>query len=84
MVYKFFNKKSKGSRITNESNYQLANEFHKPIIKKFKQRKVHYSFKDNICSADLADMQSLSKFNKEIKYLLSAMICSVNMHGLFF
>ena len=35
MVYKFFDKKSKGSGITNESNYQLANELHKPIIKKF-------------------------------------------------
>ena len=35
MVYKFFDKKSKGSGIINQSNYQLANEFHKPIIKKF-------------------------------------------------
>ena len=35
MVYKFFDKKSKGSGITNESNYQLANKLHKQIIKKF-------------------------------------------------
>ena len=35
MVYEFFDKKSKGSGITNEFNYQLANELHKPIIKKF-------------------------------------------------
>ena len=35
MVYKFFDKKSSGSGITNELNYQLANELHKPIIKKF-------------------------------------------------
>ena len=34
MVYKFFDKKSKGSGI-DESNYQLANELHKPIIRKF-------------------------------------------------
>ena len=40
MVYKFFNKrsaslkKSSGSGITNEFNYQLANQLHKPIIKK--------------------------------------------------
>ena len=34
MVYKFFNKKSSGSGITNGSNYQLANQLHKPIIKK--------------------------------------------------
>ena len=30
------------------------------------------SFKDNIWGVDLADMQSLSKFNKGIKYLLCA------------
>ena len=32
MVYKFFYKKSKGSGITSELNYQLANELHKPNI----------------------------------------------------
>ena len=36
MVYKFFDKKSSGNGITtNEFNYQLANELHKPVIKKF-------------------------------------------------
>ena len=35
MVYKFFDKKSSASGIANEPNYQLANELHKPIIKKF-------------------------------------------------
>ena len=41
MVYKFFDKKSaslnksKGSGIVNETNYQLANELHKPIVRKF-------------------------------------------------
>ena len=34
MVYKLFDKKSKGSGINNEFNYQLANELHKSIIKK--------------------------------------------------
>ena len=70
MVYKLFDKKSSGSGITNEPNYQLANELHKPIIKKFKKRKVYSSFRDNIWGVDLADMQSLSKYNKRIKYLL--------------
>ena len=41
MVYKFFDKKSSGSGIVNEPNYQLANELHKPIIRKFKKRKVY-------------------------------------------
>ena len=35
IVHKFFDKKSSGSGV-NEPNYQLANERHKPIIKKFK------------------------------------------------
>ena len=78
MVCKFFDKKSallnksSGSGIANEPNYQLANELHKPIIRKFKKRKVYSSFRDNIWGADLADMQSLSKTNKGIKYLLCA------------
>ena len=72
MVYKFFDKKSSGSGITNEFNYQLASELHKPIIKKFKKRKVYSSFKDNIWGVDLADMQSLSKCTKGFKYLLCA------------
>ena len=72
MVYKFFDKKSSGSGIVNEPNYQLANELHKPIIRKFKKRKVYSSFRDNIWGVDLADMQSLSKCNKGIKYLLGA------------
>ena len=64
--------KSSGSEIANEPNYQLANELHKPIIRKFKKRKVYSSFRDNIWGVDLADMQSLSKYNKGIKYLLCA------------
>ena len=39
MVYKFFDKKSKGSGIIKEPNYQLANELHKPIITKLKKKK---------------------------------------------
>ena len=48
----------------------MANELHKPIIRKFEKRKVYSFSRDNIWSVDLADMQSLSKYNKEIKYLL--------------
>ena len=69
MVYKFFDKKYSGSGIINGSNYQLVNQLHKPIIKKFKKRKLYSSFRDNIWGVDLADMQSLSKYNKGIKYL---------------
>ena len=75
MVYKFFHKKSEGSGVVNTKltpqNQQLAEELHKPIIKKFGKRKVHAAFKDNIWGADLADMQLLSRYNKGIRFLLS-------------
>ena len=48
---------------------QLAEELHKPIIKKFKKTKLQSPFIDNIWGADLADMQLISKFNKEIRFL---------------
>ena len=44
MVCKFFDKKSSGSGITNETNYQLADELHKPIIRKFKKKKSLFIF----------------------------------------
>ena len=73
MVYKFFDKKSSGSGVAAiEPNYQLANELHRQIIRKFKRRKVYSFFKDNNWGVDLADMQSLSKYNKGIRYLLCA------------
>ena len=43
MVYKFFDKKSSGSGIKNGSilNKEIAEELHKPIIRKFNKGKVH-------------------------------------------
>ena len=72
MVYKFFDKKSSGSGIVNEPNYQLANELHKPIIQTFKKRKVFSFFRDNIWGVDLAGVLSLRKYNKGNKYLYCA------------
>ena len=50
---------------------------HKPVIKKFNKRKVYSQFKDNIWGVDLADMQSLSRKNKGIKYLL----CVIDLYS---
>ena len=50
-----------------ENNKILAEELHKPVIKKFNKRKVYSQFRDNIWGVDLADTQSLSKKNKGIK-----------------
>ena len=86
MVYKFFYKKSIGSG-TAKSTVELsalarnssilADECHKPIIRKFNKRKVYSQFKDNIWGVDLADMQSLSRKNKGIKYLL----CVIDLYS---
>ena len=72
MIYKFFDKKSTvgGVNIPLEFTEQLAKELHKPIIRKFKKRKVYSGFKYNIWGADLADLQLISKFNKEFRFLL--------------
>ena len=51
-------------------NEQLAEELHKPIIRKFKKTKVYSALKDNIWDADLTDMQLISKFNKGFRFLL--------------
>ena len=70
--YKFFDKKASGSGIKNEnmSDQQLAEELHKPIIRKFKKRKVHSNFIDKIWGDDVANMQLISKFNKGFRFLL--------------
>ena len=74
MVYNFFDKKTKGSGVTfaNKSipqNEQLAEELHKPIIRKFKRREVYSAFKDHPWAADLTDMPLISKFNKGFRFL---------------
>ena len=81
MVYKFVDKKSMWSGVkkdtTNSSSLILADELHKPVIRKFNKRKVYSQFKDNIWGVDLADMQSLCKNNKGIKYLL----CAIDLYS---
>ena len=92
MVYKFLDKKStaessflertgsgfkKLKNTTKPSSSILADELHKPIIRKFNKRNVYSQFKDNIWGVDLADMQSLSRKNKDIKYLL----CVIDLYS---
>ena len=78
MVYKFFDskvapldKKTMSGKGT-KNNKILAEKLHKPAIKKFNKSKVYSQFRNNIWGVDLADMQSLSKKNKIIKYLSCA------------
>ena len=64
--------KNSDGTVENESisNKELAEGLHKKIFGKFKKRKVHSSFIDNIWGADLADIQLISKFNRGFKFLL--------------
>ena len=66
-----------GSGFVKDSSSILADELHKSIIKKFDKRKVYSQFKDNIWGVDLADMQSLRRKNKGIKYLL----CVIDLYS---
>ena len=59
------------------SSLVLDDELHKPVIKKFNKIKVYSQFKDNIWGVDLADMQSLSRKNKGIKYSL----CAIDLYS---
>ena len=60
MMYKFLDKKT-GWRAT--VNEEPAQESHKPVIKKFKRRKVYPRFKDKIWAIDFAKIESLSSKN---------------------
>ena len=91
MIYKFFDKKStaepsslermgsgfKKLKNTARNSSILADECHKLSIRKFNKRKAYSQFKDNIWGVDLADMQSLSRKNKSIKYLL----CAIDLYS---
>ena len=80
MVYKFFDKNTKGRGVTTltkksviksiPQNEQSADELHNPIIKKIKKRRVYSAFKDNIWGANLAGMQLISKSSKGFRFLL--------------
>ena len=51
-----FHKKFSESEFAIETNYQLANELHMQIVRKFTRQKVYPSFRDNIVGVDLTDM----------------------------
>ena len=76
MVYKFFDKKLKGSGFNTEvkRNEQLAKELHKPIIRSLKKKQFIRDLKIIFGGTDLADMQLISKFNKEFRFLLCVIV----------
>ena len=70
--------KETGSRAKPNVNERLPRELYKPLIKRFKRRRVYIRFKDNIWAADLAEMGSLSSKNRGVKYLLCAIYVFIN------
>ena len=70
-----------GFKMENMSDRQLVEELHNSVIRNFQKRKEQSHFIDNIWGACLADMQSISKFNRGYRFLLCA-IDIANMHGL--
>ena len=56
--------------MSSDWSQQLADELHKPITKTFSKRKVISYGIDQIWAADLVEIQTFSKWNKGVKYLL--------------
>ena len=79
MVYKFCDKRTSdsGTKNKNISNKELAEELHKPIVRKLKKKQVHSPFLDNTRRSDLAYMQLRSKFNQGFEFLL----CVIGIHS---
>src|SRR6218665_1975047 len=50
---------------------QLAEELHRPVMKRFRKRRVEVRGIDEIWATYLVDMQSFAKYNDGIKYLLT-------------
>ena len=71
MAYNCFDKKT-GSRASVKE--ELAQELHKPVIKKFRIRRVYARFKYNIWAAGLSKMGSSSSKNWIVKYLLCVIV----------
>ena len=56
------------SKVGVSVNKQIAEKLHQPLIKNSKRRKFLVRFKDNIWAANLAEMESHSYKNKNVKY----------------
>ena len=57
-----------GSGTKANVNEVLAQKLHQPVFEKLLKKTVYARLKDNIWAADLAEMGSLSSFNRGVKY----------------
>ena len=65
-----------------KTNNWLRN-YTKQLSKNLKKRTVYSGFKYDICGADLADMQLISKFKKRFRFYRFLLMFLVNILGLF-
>ena len=56
--------------LTASVNEEPASKLHKPVIKKFKRRRVYARFEENIWAAGLVEIGSLTCKNQCVKYLI--------------
>ena len=85
ILYKFFDKTSAGISVNmhanNESLLNLAEELHKPSIRKFKKRTVYSRYKDIIWGS--VDMQLIASLIKVLDFYCALLIFLISMLGLF-
>lgn len=85
MVYNFFDKKA-GDTSTQigtgvPENQELAKGLHRFITIKCERAKVHWLYWDNIWAADLANIQSIDKYNKGIRLWWVLLIFKANVRS---
>ena len=85
MVYKYFSKKTSAVAVTSNVmlNQQLAEELQKLITRKCEKRKVHSSFIENICGANLGDMLLKINLIKDFDFNYALLIFIANINRLF-
>ena len=69
--------------VKNMLNQELTEKLHKSIIRKIEKQKVQSSFVNNNWSADLGDMQLISKFNKETRIIFCVIELYSKVQGMF-
>ena len=84
-VYKYFSKKTSAGAVKSNVmlNQQLAEELQKPITRKCEKRKVHSSFIENICGANLGDMLLKINLIKDFDFNYALLIFIANINRLF-
>ena len=66
-----------------EKKKEIAKEIFSPVIKKFRRIQIQTHYKDECWSIDLIDRSSLSKYNKNYKFIFTIIDNHTFLHGQF-